>query len=410
MFEPQLGRSIEVYINDMVVKSKVVSEHVEDLTSIFAILRKRKLRLNASKCSFGVGSGKFLGSAERCRPFFPLLHKWQGFEWTEECAVAFQQLKEYLFRPPIMSSPEVDEVLFAYLAVAPHAVSFVLIREDNGVQKPVYYVSKSLHEAEMRYLSLEKVILVVVHATRKLPHYFQAHTVVILTQLPLKSILRSVDYTGRIAKWGMILGAFDIKYLPRTSVKGQVLADLVVEFTEYPEEVNMKQDHMDEKSVSLISTQGGSSWRVYVDGAASQRGVGLGLVLISPEEVIIEKSLRLGFSATNYESEYEALLMGMSMVQKMGGKVVELFSDSRLVVGQVRGELEARDPRMQRYLSRVRRMQTKFESFDLSHIPRGENTHADSLATLATSSVRNFPRVIIVEDLCTPTLPEKDVC
>ena len=135
IFEPQLGRSIEVYINDMVVKSKVVSEHVGDLANIFEILRRHKLRLNASKCSFGVGSGKFLGyivthrgikvkpnqikainklqpprnpkevqkligmtaalnrfisrSADRCRPFFLLLHKWKGFEWTEECVMAF---------------------------------------------------------------------------------------------------------------------------------------------------------------------------------------------------------------------------------------------------------------------------------------------------------------------------------
>ena len=136
----------------------------------------------------------------------------------------------------------------------------------------------------------------------------------------------------------------------------------------------------------------------------------MGLVLISPEEIIIEKFLRLGFSATNNEAEYEALLMGISMVQKMGGKVAELFSDSKLVVGQVKGELEARDPRMQGYLSQVRRMQTKFESFDLLHIPQGENTHADSLATLATSSVRNFLRLIIVEDLPTPTSPKNDVC
>ena len=135
----------------------------------------------------------------------------------------------------------------------------------------------------------------------------------------------------------------------------------------------------------------------------------MGLVLISPKEIIIEKSLRLGFSTTDNEAEYEALLMGMCMVQKMGGKVPELFSDSRLVVGQVKGELEARDPRMQGYLSQVRRMQTKFESFDLSHIPCGENTHADSLATLATSSTRSFPRVIIVEDLYTPTPSRKDV-
>ena len=95
---------------------------------------------------------------------------------------------------------------------------------------------------------------------------------VVLTQLPLKSILRSTDYTGRIAKWGTILGAFDIKYMPRTSVKGQVLANLVAEFAECPEEANMKQNYMDEKSVGLISTQGGPSWRVYVDGAANQRG------------------------------------------------------------------------------------------------------------------------------------------
>ena len=95
-------------------------------------------------------------------------------------------------------------------------------------------MSKSLHEAEVHYLPLEKAILVVVHATRKLPHYFQAHTVVVLTQLPLRSILRSADYTRRIAKWGTVLGAFDIKYMPRTSVKGQVLADLMAEFVEPP--------------------------------------------------------------------------------------------------------------------------------------------------------------------------------
>ena len=149
----------------MVVKSKMVSEHVGDLRNIFEILRKHKLRLNASKCSFGVGSGKFLGfmvthrgievnpdqvkainslqpprnpkevqkltgmtaalnrfisrSADRYRPFFLLMNKWKGFEWTEECALAFQQLKEYLSHPPIMSSLEMDEVLFAYITVPP---------------------------------------------------------------------------------------------------------------------------------------------------------------------------------------------------------------------------------------------------------------------------------------------------
>ena len=131
-----------------------------------------------------------------------------------------------------MSSPEPDEVLFVYIVVASYVVSLVLIQVDNGVQWPVYYVSKSLHKAEVRYLPLEKAILTIMLGTRKLPHYFQAHTVVILSHLPLKTILRSTNYTGRIAKWGTILGAFNIKYMPRTSIKGQVLADLVAKFTE----------------------------------------------------------------------------------------------------------------------------------------------------------------------------------
>ena len=111
-------------------------------------------------------------SADRCKPFFLLMNKWKGFEWTEECALAFQRLKEYLFWLPIMSSPEVDEVFFAYIVVAPHIVSLVLIRVDSDIQRLVYYVSKSLHEADVCYLPLEKTILMVVYVTRKLPHNF----------------------------------------------------------------------------------------------------------------------------------------------------------------------------------------------------------------------------------------------
>ena len=186
--------------------------------------------------------------------------------------MAFQQLKQYLSHPPIMSSLVVDEVLFAYIAVAFYAISFVLIRVDSGIQRSVSYVSKSFNETEVHYLPLEKAILAVVHATRKLPYYFQAHTVVVLTQLPLKSILRSADYTGRIAKWGTILGAFDIKYMPRTSIKGQVLADLVVEFTKCLEEMDVENRNMGERSVGVVSVQCPMPWKLYVDGAADQRG------------------------------------------------------------------------------------------------------------------------------------------
>ena len=128
------------------------------------------------------------------------------------------------------------------------------------------------------------------------------------------------------------------------------------------------------------------SWKVYIDGAANQKGSGVGLVLVSPKKITIEKSLRLGFSTMNNEAEYEALLMGMAMVQKMGEKAVEAFSNSRLVVDQVKGKFGAKDEIMRGYLSQVRHLQSSFESFNLLHISRSGNTHADSLATLATSS------------------------
>ena len=300
----------------MVVKSKLVSEHLTDLANIFKILRRHKLRLNASKCSFGVGSRKFLEymvthrgievnsdqirvinslqpprnpkkvqkltgmmavlnrfiskSAERCRPFFLLLHKWKEFQWSEECVIAFQELKRYLSHPPIMSSPVVDEVLFAYITIALYAISLMLIWVDSGIQQPVYYVSKSLNEAKLCYLLLEKVILAVVHATRKLSHYFQAHTVIVLTQLPLKSVLRSANYIGRIAKWGTILGAFDIKYMPRTSIKGQMLADLMAEFVECLKEMEGGSEKLGEGSVDVASIQCLPPWELYVDEAANQ--------------------------------------------------------------------------------------------------------------------------------------------
>ncbi|XP_075675013.1 uncharacterized protein LOC142644249 [Castanea sativa] len=170
--------------------------------------------------------------------------------------------------------------------------------------------------------------------------------VVILTQLPLKSVLRSADYTSKIAKWGTILGAFDVRYMPRTSVKGQVLANLVAEFAEPSIEENVKRLGMDEKLVGMVACKEPWVWKVYVDGATNQRGSSVGLVVVTLEGLTLEKSLRLGFSATNNEAEYEALVVGMDMVQKMGGKAVQMFSDSQLVVGQVEGKLEARDPRM----------------------------------------------------------------
>ena len=135
---------------------------------------------------------------------------------------------------------------------------------------------------------------------------------------------------------------------------------------------------------------------------SKSKGLWEGLVLISPEGITIEKSLRLGFSATNNETEYEALLEGMSIVKKLGGKSVNMFLDSRLIVGQINGELEVRDERMQECLDQAKCLRLLFDSFSLLHISRSGNTHADSLATLATSSAQCLPWVILVEDLHRP--------
>ena len=151
-------------------------------------------------------------SADQCKPFFQLLHKWKDYSWTEECDQAFRELKEYLSNPPVLSCPRQEEILYAYLAVTNHAVNLILIRVDFRVQRPIYYVSKSLQDAATRYFHVEKDILTLVHATRKLSYYFQAHTVMVLTQLPLQTILQKSDYFGRVVQWGTMLGAFDIKY------------------------------------------------------------------------------------------------------------------------------------------------------------------------------------------------------
>ncbi|XP_075666144.1 uncharacterized protein LOC142635980 [Castanea sativa] len=301
--------------------------------------------------------------------------------------------------PPILSRPKKEEVLYAYLVVTNYAVSLVLIRNDDGVQKPIYYISKSLQEAERRYLPLEKALLVVVHATRKLPHYLQAHTIVVLTQLPLQAIMRKSDYTGCVAKWGIKLGAYDVKYMPQTAIKGQVLADFMVEFTESD---TKQEDAM--MTVMTIGLGNVPSLEVYTDGASNRKGAEIGVVLITPEKLVMEKSLRLGFITTNNEAKYEALLAGSQMVRHLGEEIMDLYCDSKLVFEQINGEFEARDERIKKYLERVKGVLGMFKSFQVRQIPKGQNAHADSLAMLATSLGSKLPQIVMVEDLLTSSL------
>jgi hypothetical protein len=164
--------------------------------------------------------------------------------------------------------------LYIYLAASEHAVSAAIVRKEYSVQRPVYYTSKTLDGAESRYLPLEKLAFALVCSAKKLPHYFQVHTMIVLTEHPLKAVLRSVDFSGRISKWGAQLGAYDIRYQPRTSIKGQVLADFIAEFT--PTEIGpIMVNHV--SSIQQIE-----GWKLYIDGASNSRGSGLGIVLSAP--------------------------------------------------------------------------------------------------------------------------------
>ena len=219
---------------------------------------------------------------------------------------------------PMLTAPEPMKDLFMYLSVSNHVVSAMLLR-DQEVQLPVYYINKTLVDIETRYLPLTKLVLALIYATRKLPHNFQVHTIYVLTEYPLQSLLKRSDFIGQIAKLGTRLGSFDIRYKPRSSVKGQVLADFVVELSPRNE-------------MEIIRHVDCHPWRVFVDDASSAMGAGTRIVIITREEIRLEHSFRLGFRASNNEAKYEPLLAGLRAILDMGAREVEIYSDSWLVV------------------------------------------------------------------------------
>ena len=168
-------------------------------------------------------------------------------------------------------------------------MSSVLVREDNGQQRPIYYTRKTLLDAETRYLQLEKLALALVSASRKLSHYFQTFTIVVVTEYPLKALLRKVDFSGRISKWAVELGQYDINYQPRTAIKAQVLADFIVEFTPQssaPTSLNTElggdrgaevvtETEQEQSRRELLD----SSWKVFVDESSTSKRAGAGIVL-----------------------------------------------------------------------------------------------------------------------------------
>ncbi|XP_077242342.1 uncharacterized protein LOC143882822 [Tasmannia lanceolata] len=244
-------------------------------------------------------------------------------------------------------------------------------------------------------------------AARKLRPYFQAHTIKVLTDQPLRQVLHKPDTSGRLVKWAVELSEFDIRYMPRPAIKAQVLADFVAECS-IPQQIaepeiaqapaakgtttagEPAEDEARAGTIPMLPVEHDFSiaealWEVHVDGSSNKGGCGAGLVLTGPDGFTLDYALRFGFRASNNEAEYEALLAGMNLAVQTGAQRLKAYCDSQLVANQIQGIYEARDERMIKYLSQVRQLSSKFRSFEVVRIPRTDNTKADVLSKLAAS-------------------------
>ena len=239
---------------------------------------------------------------------------------------------------------------------------------------------------------MEKLILALVTAARKLRPYFQAHTIEVPTEYSMKQVLHKPEVSGRLMKWAIELSEFDIRYTPKTAIKGQVLADFVMEFTP----IELAQTTHEEDDLPI--------WKLSVDGASNAQGSGAGLILTSPEGIDIEYALRFGFHASNNEAEYEAVIAGLNLAHSLEVDRLEVYSDSQLVVRQIEDTYEAKSETMILYLQKVRDLLKKFVLVQVKHVPRVENSRADALAKLATASQEDLGRSTPVEYLAEPSI------
>ncbi|GJT34460.1 reverse transcriptase domain-containing protein [Tanacetum coccineum] len=391
-FQKQIGRNLEVYVDDLVIKSHTEEEIIRDITETFKTLRQINMKLNPKKCTFGMQEGMFLGykvstnglracpekadavlslpsprcikdvqklngklaslnrflskSAEKSLPFFKTLKKCtkkSDFQWTPEAEEAFKQMKKLIAELPTLTAPRENEELIIYLAAAKEAISAVLMTDREGRQIPVYFVSRTLRGPEVNYTPMEKLVLALLSASKRLKRYFQAHTVVVITNQPIKQLLSSSEISGRMLKWKFELEGYDIQYRPRTAIKGQILADFIVERPEEesPDELMAEPEVLPEP------------WTLFTDGSSCVDGSGAGLILTNPEGAEFTYAMRFRFEATNNEAEYEALIAGLRIAEQIGIKNLQANVDSRLVANQVNGSYIAKESGMIQYLNKV---------------------------------------------------------
>jgi len=433
LFHDMIHKEIEVYVDDMIAKSRS-EEHLVNLRKLFERLRKFKLRLNPAKCTFGVRSGKLLGFivsqrgievdpdkvrailqmphprtekevqgflgrlnyiarfisqlTATCEPIFKLLRKNQVEEWTEDCQITFNKIKQYLREPPILHPPVPGRPLILYPTVLDRSMGYVLGQHDETGRKEhaIHYLSKKFTDCEQRYSSLERTCCALAWAAHRLRQYMLSHTTWLISKMdPIKYIFEKPALTGRIARWQMLLSEYDILYVTQKAIKGSALADFLAHqpvedyqpmLPDFPDEDISALFHADEYNHEV------NTWTLFFYGAFNVMSHGIGVVLISPENQCIPVTTRLCFDCTNNIIEYEACDMGIRAAIEYRVKILEVYGDSALVVHQIKGEWETRDKKLIPYQVYIKGLMEYFDAIKFHHIPREDNQLTDALATL----------------------------
>ncbi|GJV22381.1 reverse transcriptase domain-containing protein [Tanacetum coccineum] len=261
--------------------------------------------------------------------------------------------------------------------------------------------SSGINRSELKYTSWKRLELALVHLGMRLKRYFQAHPIIVITDQPIQQILSRLEIAGRLQKWSIELGEYAIHYRPRVSVKGQILADFIVE---RPEEDSPTT--LDGKKEEAPLTK---DFVYDGDGSSCIDGFGAGLILTNPEGMEFTYALRFRFDATNNEAEYEALIAGLRIAEQMGVKNLQANVDSRLVANQVNGTYVAKEADMIRYLEKVKALTGSFKAFTIKQIPRSENKKADALSKIASTSFAHLSKQVLVEELKEKSISEVEV-
>ncbi|XP_022848768.1 uncharacterized protein LOC111371087 [Olea europaea var. sylvestris] len=414
MFVDLIGKTMEVYVDNMLVKSLKADDHVMHLNDTFRTVKRYRMKLNPLKCAFSVAFGKFLGymvnqrgikaNLEKINTLLELrspqkpkeVENLTGQVAALNCFV-FMATNKCLMQASLLSKPKPGNILQLYLVVSNEAISTVLIREEETTQLLVYYTSKALLSLETRYPGMEKLALALITASRKLRPYFQAHTIHVLTNFPLRQVLQKSNASGRLLKWAVELSKFDIVFKTRAVIKGQTLPNFVTEFTNVSEV---------EEVMEPIEPP---TWSLFVDGSAENTGSRAGVVLVSLEGHKLNSGVKFRFKATNNAAEYHALFAGLRLAKKMQIKRLRINSDSQLVVSQVNGSFLARDKTMASYLKMALNFLPSFEKYKIMQILCLENAHADALSKLASSKDSELFAILPIEHLLTPSTEVTEV-